>query len=193
MEPRGHKDDILWMKTLRLSVELITDWLQIATGIVVIVGLALLIWELEQARELTQAQLTSEGWARLSERNLVLVEKSNAQVLTKACEEPGQLSNVELTMLDLITQDRLNALNRIYALSRDAQLYLDQDRDWSRFSESTFNRIFATQFGRVWWEQSKNSAPIEIVAIGDSILQSSGSPSCGEFYEKLIQELELEG
>ena len=47
----------------RATFDLVTDWLQIITSVVVIAGLGLVFWELQQARELTQAQLTSEGRA----------------------------------------------------------------------------------------------------------------------------------
>ena len=167
------------------TFDLVTDWLQIATGFVVIAGMGLVIWELEQARQLTQAQLTSEGWARLSERNLAIIGDGGAQALAKACERPDELTSEELRVMNAITQDQLNALARILALSKDADLYSEDDSDWTRFSDRMFATVFSTQFGRDWWSLMRESYEPEIVQLGDGFLAGLGEPNCLEAYEGL--------
>lgn len=159
---------------------MLTDWLQIITSVVVIAGLGLVIWELKQARELTQAQLTSEGWARLSERNMAIVGENGAAVLAKACDQPGTLTSSEARVMEAITNDRLNAVNRIFALNVDAGLYTGTGVDWTRFAKLSFEEIFSTEFGRRWWKVTRHRWAPEVVALGNQYLDEVGEPSCGD-------------
>ncbi len=164
----------------RASFDSVTDWLQIITSFVVIAGLGLVIWELKQARELTQAQLTSEGWARQSERNMAIVGENGAAVLAKACDQPGTLTSGEGRIMEAITIDRLNAVSRIFALHIDAGLYSGSGVDWTRFAGLTFEEIFSTEFGRRWWKVTRHRWVPDVVALGDRFLSEVGVPSCGD-------------
>ncbi len=145
-----------------------------------IAGLGLVIWELQQARELAQAQLTSEGWARLSERNMAIVGEAGAEVLAKACDQPGALTAADLQVMEAITFDRLNAVNRIHALNRDAGLYSGDGADWTRFSQQAFGEIFATEFGRGWWRATRHRWEPEVAELGDRYLDQAGRLTCGD-------------
>ncbi len=169
----------------RATFDLVTDWLQIITSAVVIAGLGLVIWELKQARELTQAQLTSEGWARLSERNMAIVGENGAEVLAKACDQPDALTRTDVEIMQVITHDRLTAINRIHALNLDAGLYTGAGMDWTRFSEQTFRDIFATEFGRVWWRATRQRWAPEVTELGDRYLDQAGRLTCGDLAREL--------
>ncbi len=169
----------------RATFDLVTDWLQIITSVVVVAGLGLVIWELQQARELTQAQLTSEGWARLSERNMAIVGENGAEVLAKACDQPSALTSTDVRIMEAITHDRLSAISRIHALNLDAGLYTGAGADWTRFSEQTFSDIFATEFGRGWWNATRHRWAPEIAELGDRYLDQAGRLTCGDLAREI--------
>ena len=169
------------------NFDLVTDWLQIVTSLVVIAGLGLVIRELEQTRELTQAQLTSEGWARLSERNMAIVGEDGAAVLAKACDQPEALTSSEVRVMQAITDDRINDIRRIFALSVDSGLYTDYGTDWTRFSERTFERVFATEFGRRWWNLNRHRWAPQVVELGNRYLEKLGEPSCNNLTKELLE------
>jgi len=75
-----------------MDSQTIFNWIQTVTGLAVLVGLGLVIWELQQNREAMQSQLTSDGWQMLTNRNASVLGESPAEALAKGCEAPSTLT-----------------------------------------------------------------------------------------------------
>ena len=56
-----------------MDSEKLSDWVQIITGFAIVLGLGLVIWELQQSREATMAQLTNEGFAQVGQQNATVM------------------------------------------------------------------------------------------------------------------------
>ena len=45
-----------------MDTQKVAHWVQIATGAAMLVGIGLVVWELEQSKDVAMAQLTSDGY-----------------------------------------------------------------------------------------------------------------------------------
>ena len=101
----------------------LNDWLQGITGIAIVVGLVLVVWELQQNREATTSQLTSDGFVFHSAANLALMGEQTAEVLAKACDSPNNLSRADYYVLDAYYSEVLNRSRRIVVLQQRGSFY----------------------------------------------------------------------
>ena len=77
-----------------MEVQKVNAWIQIATSLAVVIGLALVIWELQQNREATQSQLTTEGLHMMNQFHTSVLGEHPADVLAKSL--PGRACMVAL-------------------------------------------------------------------------------------------------
>jgi hypothetical protein len=66
--------------------------IQVVTSVAVLIGLALVVWELRQSREATSSQLTSDGIAHASALSTAVMSGQTAGVLARACDDPTKLT-----------------------------------------------------------------------------------------------------
>ena len=65
------------------------DWFQSAQLLAIIVGVFLVAYELRQAREISQAQIASDGWALGSDERNTLIGDHGLEAVVKGCyDEP---------------------------------------------------------------------------------------------------------
>ena len=74
-------------------------WVQGVAAIAVVVGLILVIWELQQARQLARAQVSSDSFALASQINAVVLGETAAKVVEKACDTPESLTGADFEIL----------------------------------------------------------------------------------------------
>ena len=75
-----------------MKTESINLIVQIATSIAVLVGIGLVVWELQQTRTLAETQLTADAWQDLHQTSLVKMGENSAAVSIRACFHPKKLS-----------------------------------------------------------------------------------------------------
>ena len=73
-----------------MNSEKLSDWVQIITGFAIVLGLGLLIWELQQNREAIRSQLTSDGFIHVGQQHATIMGEDLALVIAKACENPSE-------------------------------------------------------------------------------------------------------
>ena len=153
--------------------------IQLATLAAVVAGMTLVIWELQQTRELVRAQLSADAIAQINAQDIALMGEAPATALAKACDEPDALSTENMIVLSHYYGGVVNRLRRLLLIERRSDTYVAGDR-WQEFAEGNFMLIFATEFGRWWW---KNSSPAEkpILEEGNRFLAELGPPLCSGF------------
>ena len=67
-----------------------SNWFQIISNVAIIVGLGLVIYELNQGKRLVLAQLTSDDASSLRERNMTIMGESPQDAIAKADLHPGR-------------------------------------------------------------------------------------------------------
>lgn len=112
-----------------VDTQKIFNSIQVLTGIAVIAGLALVVWELQQNREATTSQLTSDGMTFVSTLNTVVMGEQTADVLAKACDSPDELTRSEYYVLDNYYAEVLNRYRRIALLKVRGSFYEEASFD----------------------------------------------------------------
>ena len=155
---------------------------QTITGIAILIGLGLVVWELKQNREATTSQLTSDGVQFAAQQDVALFGEEPSEVLAKACLNPDQLTDADLFRLNGIYTLRLYAVDRLISLTERGSFY--EDDYWKAYADSHFALIFDTYIGRNFWVRIRETWPREaLVGYGDELLARIGDPSCREWYE----------
>lgn len=156
----------------------LNDTIQLITSIAIVLGFAVVVWELMQNRETAKSQLSSDGWAQIGQQNASVVGEELAHVIAKACEAPAELTTADLVVLEAHIEDRVNAVWRIYALARRGSLYDQADM---RRNVGLLNRVLSTDAGRAYW-QNMSWVPPEIRAAVEEFLPSIAP--CDRFFDE---------
>lgn len=174
-----------------MDTQKINNWVQIVAAIAVLVGLVLVAYELEQSREIAEAQLLSDGFAAHAGRDHAMLGENPAQTLAKACSDPGDLTADDLVILHSYYYNQLSVALRSRAIA--AQTAVFGSPEDLRY-ESRFGHIFETPYGRYWWGEARAvflAVDPGLAAQGDSVLDSlDESISCSDHIDGYAEYLE---
>ena len=159
--------------------------IQLATLIAVVVGLALVVWELQQVRTLTRAQLSSDFVDTLIAVNQMPVGESLSSALAKACLSPNELSLDEMIEIDRYYFAILNLVNRVYLLSDRDGIYPDQ---YWRSQLGFLTPIFSSPYGRIWFSDRQSTEYGEgIVEAAREYMATIEPDACEQRYLRRIR------
>ena len=159
------------------------DWLQITTNAAVVLGLILLIYELNQSRDLTRAQVVDSVYDAVVARNLALIGENPHEAIAKSVFRPEELTESDAVVL-----------SQFYTALLVSWMRNKDDRGVGYFGQSRedFENVIAseayflnTEPGRRWWAVTRSIVDPEIVAAVDGAL-SGMSP---EVHRSLIQTI----
>lgn len=94
------------------------SWIQFVTSFAVVVGLILVIFELQQNREATMSQLSSDYYQILVQHNSAAFGENLADSLAKACNDPEGLTHAEHIVLEAYYSQLISGVQRLYYLSQ---------------------------------------------------------------------------
>jgi hypothetical protein len=159
-----------------VKTQAIANWIQTLTGLAVLAGLVLVVWELQQGRDVAMAQMTSDGFDLAAQISLAEMGENPALVFDKACTNPAAMSESDLMVLDSYNRALLIQIRRAYTIERRSGLYAGT---WKEIAPWSFGGVFDTVPGRIWWRESKDHLPAEIQDLGDELLSNqSDDRSC---------------
>ena len=119
-------------------------WIQGITGIAVILGLGMVMYELKQTQDLTRHQLSSDGYVNRMDTLRVGMGESHAATLAKACFEPENLTNGEIYEMFAYYEILLFEIQRMRTYSDVGQEIVA----WRPQAKGAIREILATQVGR---------------------------------------------
>ena len=165
----------------------LSSWIQLATGIAVLIGLGLVIWELQQVKILARAQLTSDSAAINNSIHTAMLGEKAAATLAKACVNPEELTLHEAKILDSYYFANANLL---------ARLALHSDRDGiypeGYWKENMFylSPILESQYGREWLLDSVLTGwPPGFVEATLAEIDQAGPPECESRFLERIERI----
>ena len=153
----------------------IADWVQIATGIALLAGLGLVIWELQQSRELHRTGLFSDAFSLYAQQRVPIMGENPSEVLARACTKPDQLTDSDLEVLTIHYTEVYSRILRIKLFGTFSDLY--EPESWRAFLPM-LEEVFRTIPGQVWWTTNKQVYDTGIRTAGDQYLQKFGPPNC---------------
>jgi hypothetical protein len=163
----------------------ISNWIQTITGVGIVLGLGLVIWELQQSHEAASSDLSS-GYFQLQNQSLTAIMGDNAaEAIAKSCENPEALNHAELVILEHYYIDLINSIDRTKVLADRGRFYSDQV--W-RGLVGLLTPMLKTSPGVGYWNSiARDWVDPEILEVGDEYLKNL-SRSCAEDYEDWVKE-----
>ena len=161
------------------------DKIQIVGLVAIVVSLLLVLYELQQSREIAGAELMAQQFDAIADRYLSVMGDDAAKTLVKACHEPAALSSEEAIILDAYLNAHFLTIRRIWQLSDFGEILTTKEdaRSWTR---GVFGYIHAYPQSAVWWTRIRAIyEPVfpEVVEIGDEVLAAQGdTPFCKSYY-----------
>lgn len=157
--------------------------LQLITNIAVVVGIAALIFELNQNRDLAQVQTFDNAYLSAMSRNLSLMGESPETSLSKAIFRPSDINQEDAVVLSQYYSALIVSWRR---LKDDRAIGYFGDGWEGVVSEEAFN--LNTQIGRKWWEQYKAYGDAEIIVVVNSVLDRISVTNTFNFYQGLLPD-----
>jgi hypothetical protein len=158
-----------------VNTQTITNWIQTLTGLAVLGGLVLIVWELQQVRDVSMAQMTSDGFDIAAQLLIAEIGENPAEVFEKSCSAPATLTESDLMVLDAYNRALLIQVRRPYTIERRSGLYVGT---WKEIAPLSLGGIFDNLAGRIWWQENRFSLPEEIRLFGDELVENPGHRDC---------------
>jgi len=160
---------------------------QVLTIITLVIGVALVVYELRQTRELAKVQIISDSYALFVENNLSWLGEEPLEVVAKSCTDPESLTNKELDMLTVFYVQSMNHMMRVKLISEESDVYPD---DYWKALASSMSVIFVTKIGRAWWLTYEGADP-GVRAIGDAMYDRFKDLPCDTFQSRWLDQYRL--
>lgn len=162
-----------------MKTQSIFNMVQLLTGLAVIFGLILVIWELRQTREIAKAQLSADSFALYVGGIRAVMGENGARAWAKACDEPDSMTTEDMLVMNLALVENLNRMRSTYIQQQVSEdLTSSQWDDWN----GNFSNIFSTEFGKWWWKSQQFWEP-EIVDEGNRILREGKFGTCTDYFD----------
>ena len=168
----------------------VTDWVQIVTGITIVIGLFLVFWELQQARELAKAQLISDNVANVVAHRTALMGENPADIINKACVQPGDLTGQDIEVLNAYFWNLLSTPMNIRSIGVATGLYTPDE--WQSYYPGLFSVIAGIPYGRYWWRNIESffmRIDPELAEFGNEFMaRHSGENTCSAYPQGYLQK-----
>ena len=150
------------------------DWLQIVSNIAIVLGLVVLVYELQQARTLTYAQLISDAVSDTMSSRAPVSGESPAVTLARACYSPELVTEEDLFVLESVWGNYLTNSERFYFLEQIGQFEID----WRPLVEAAYVEIVVFEHGRKFLEYALDERLGELREIVRQTLSRTDLPTC---------------
>ena len=150
--------------------------IQLITGAAVLIGVVLVLIELQQTRALTYKQMVQDRLGAVIEHNSRVYGEDLATVLEKACLNPGGLSHSEAIILETYFHNQIQQVYRNRTLQEVGGIgIVEGGISWRIFSREFVSFIAAYPGGREWltshpiYSNPKEAETDEVVAYVQSM------------------------
>ena len=162
----------------------ISDWAQVLTSIAVIVGLGLVVWELQITRRISIDTYALISTSDETSDNSAMYGERAAEVVAKACFEPSTLSNAELFILDRYFENRVH---RVYQIQWQGKF--SSDLRWEEVATLWLRTILSYPQGEIYLRNfvfEEDDGDIEKLIQG--LIAAGNYPSCRDVIDRLRVE-----
>jgi hypothetical protein len=132
----------------------LNNWLQLAAGLGVIIGLLLVAAELQQNAALTRAVLNSDEHTQLDELARSMQQEPLARALAKSYDTPLNLEIHERIMLDGYYREIVQKVIREWLFIQRG-IYVDEIDVYAALIAKD---VLSSEFGRAWWKDYNEGA-----------------------------------
>ena len=141
--------------------------IQMATGLAVVIGLILVFIELRQAKSLSLAELTSQGYSEALADFRTVMGENPAPIIAKSCFDPDALNAEEMVVLHAYYNSKIGQISRLRVL----ELVADFGVPWHAVASQQLGEVLSTRPGRIWFERHLK-ADHEVYELGTKLLET---------------------
>ena len=132
-------------------------WLALGANIGVLVGLLLVLLQMNQNEELLRVQITNEFFESYIAADTTFAGENLPAIWQKSVEEPENLSIAEMRAMEAQT---FSPLSRWVSLYRLAEAGIVDNSFWKSQVDMDVTFYFTSPYGRAWWEVFKEQLPV---------------------------------
>ncbi len=122
------------------------DWLQIFSNFAIIVGLVIVVYEINQSRQLAYGQMLTDTYASINDRFMTFMGDDPRASLMKAALSPDQLSSQDAVALDAYYTSIIWDWYEMIRMSEATGI----ERDWRSTVEMGVREHFSTEPALRW-------------------------------------------
>ena len=155
----------------------IFDTVQLMTGIALLIGIALVVYELNLSKQLAFTELISEGFTESMDNHRTLMGENAAEVIARSCTDPDSITHHDFVILSAYYSAETEQIYRLRIL----ELVADFGVEWEDIAETKFMTLLSTQHGRRWYEVNLRLDP-DLQRIGDRVY--AAELRCLDYYRE---------
>jgi hypothetical protein len=158
----------------------------ILANVGVLAGILLLVYELNQTRELAQAQFEVDRDTAFQASELGMIGANLATVWEKAIFDPGSLSASEIRTLDAFYSIQLSRYGSAFDLERAGFRPSGSTR---LLLQSGVTSYFGNSFAQLWWGYSRADWNSDFAVLMDEVISSVDAAANREWIERFQSDL----
>jgi hypothetical protein len=169
------------MKSQKLS-----NWLQIAANVGIVIGLLLVGVQLKQNSDLLKTQLLYDESRRAVDLETLVVGENGAEAWAKSISDPKNMSLPEQRIMEALLWSFVEQLRSTRLL---AELGLLEDEEWRLRVKSESAFYLGNDYGKAWWESystGNNSLPDDLIAEVNSRLSEVNKNFTADYAKSVI-------
>ncbi len=165
----------------------IFDWVQVITGLAVVIGLVLVVYELRQTRDMVHHDMVNAGIAMRSEQMTSFTGENPAAAWVKGCLDPEKMTPEDVAVL----------YETISTLHLDAERVLMMEElgfnefDNVAFARSYMERFLGFRLGMAEYQLYPENFRDDIRQIVEQILAEGTVQDCKSWFEPLFERVTL--
>lgn len=145
-----------------------------ATCLAVIIGIILVVYELNLTRRIAFTEMAQEAMSELNLRDTTLFGEEAAETLAKACYTPIELTDPEKVVLDSVFSTHINFAVRIKLLEDTGGI----DTIWRRNTQLAVDYILSFPQGDSWLELGKTFWDLEFETAVERAITNFAGTTC---------------
>jgi len=167
------------------------NWLQISTTVAVLIGIALVVIELQQNSDLVELQILKQDAEAATDRGISILPDNIYEIRQKSIDNPEDLTHLEFRALDgLLWYSTVNRWRGLYDLAEQGLL---EDEVWRTAVKEEAPIFLAYPFGRAYWERMREVAtylPADFVVGIDEVLANASDNYAADSFSDVMERLE---
>lgn len=164
----------------------VSDWLQVAANLGIVVGLVLVGVQLKQNSDLLKTQLLFEESRRAVDLETLVVGENGAETWARSISNASELSLADQRIMEALLWGFIEQLRSTWLL---AELGLLEDDEWRWRVRSETAFWLANDYGRAWWTNYVDGTtllPDDLVAEINTRLAEANSNFTAEYAATII-------
>jgi hypothetical protein len=162
-------------------------WFQLITNVAILFGLGLVVYELNQSKQLATGQFVIDNVARQASVQLAMMGEDPREALAKAALRPADLNERDVVALDAYYDSIVLGWFSYRVYSQRAGI----DAPWQETVAESAGRVFSSEPARRWlraWaaDQDDTFGTMEIVEIAEKAVQDHSGNVYRSRYELLL-------